>query len=213
MGNSEVGHLTIGSGRVLDQDFQRVNRAVADGELLRERGARRRRSAAHASAGETCTCSGSSRTAASTRTSTTCARCSSSRSARAWRPHVDPRVHRRPRRLAARGACATSPSCRPTGSRRSSAATTRWTATSAGSGRELALDAIVDGDGRARRAIRVARGAGELRRRRHRRVHRARRGRRPAAARPGARRRDLLQLPARPRAPARARSSASSAST
>jgi len=33
MGNSEVGHLTIGSGRVLDQDFQRVNRAVADGSL------------------------------------------------------------------------------------------------------------------------------------------------------------------------------------
>ena len=30
MGNSEVGHLTIGSGRVLDQDFQRVNRAIAD---------------------------------------------------------------------------------------------------------------------------------------------------------------------------------------
>jgi 2,3-bisphosphoglycerate-independent phosphoglycerate mutase len=34
MGNSEVGHLTIGSGRVLDQDFQRVNRAVADGSLF-----------------------------------------------------------------------------------------------------------------------------------------------------------------------------------
>jgi 2,3-bisphosphoglycerate-independent phosphoglycerate mutase len=33
MGNSEVGHLTIGSGRVLDQDFQRVNRAVADGSI------------------------------------------------------------------------------------------------------------------------------------------------------------------------------------
>jgi 2,3-bisphosphoglycerate-independent phosphoglycerate mutase len=33
MGNSEVGHLTIGSGRVLDQDLQRVNRAVADGSL------------------------------------------------------------------------------------------------------------------------------------------------------------------------------------
>jgi 2,3-bisphosphoglycerate-independent phosphoglycerate mutase len=31
MGNSEVGHLTIGSGRVLDQDLQRVNRAIADG--------------------------------------------------------------------------------------------------------------------------------------------------------------------------------------
>jgi 2,3-bisphosphoglycerate-independent phosphoglycerate mutase len=33
MGNSEVGHLTIGSGRVLDQDLQRVNRAIADGSL------------------------------------------------------------------------------------------------------------------------------------------------------------------------------------
>jgi 2,3-bisphosphoglycerate-independent phosphoglycerate mutase len=34
MGNSEVGHLTIGSGRVLDQDLQRVNRAVADGSIF-----------------------------------------------------------------------------------------------------------------------------------------------------------------------------------
>jgi 2,3-bisphosphoglycerate-independent phosphoglycerate mutase len=34
MGNSEVGHLTIGSGRILDQDLQRVNRAVADGSFL-----------------------------------------------------------------------------------------------------------------------------------------------------------------------------------
>jgi 2,3-bisphosphoglycerate-independent phosphoglycerate mutase len=33
MGNSEVGHLTIGSGRILDQDFQRVNRAIADGSF------------------------------------------------------------------------------------------------------------------------------------------------------------------------------------
>jgi 2,3-bisphosphoglycerate-independent phosphoglycerate mutase len=34
MGNSEVGHLTIGSGRVLDQDLQRVNRASADGSFF-----------------------------------------------------------------------------------------------------------------------------------------------------------------------------------
>jgi 2,3-bisphosphoglycerate-independent phosphoglycerate mutase len=34
MGNSEVGHLTIGSGRVLDQDLQRVNRAVAEGAIF-----------------------------------------------------------------------------------------------------------------------------------------------------------------------------------
>jgi 2,3-bisphosphoglycerate-independent phosphoglycerate mutase len=34
MGNSEVGHLTIGSGRVIDMDLQRVNRAVRDGRFL-----------------------------------------------------------------------------------------------------------------------------------------------------------------------------------
>jgi 2,3-bisphosphoglycerate-independent phosphoglycerate mutase len=34
MGNSEVGHLTIGSGRILDQDLQRVNRAVADRSIF-----------------------------------------------------------------------------------------------------------------------------------------------------------------------------------
>jgi 2,3-bisphosphoglycerate-independent phosphoglycerate mutase len=33
MGNSEVGHLTIGSGRVLFQDLMRVNRAIESGEL------------------------------------------------------------------------------------------------------------------------------------------------------------------------------------
>jgi len=33
MGNSEVGHLTIGSGRILYQDLARVNHAVADGSL------------------------------------------------------------------------------------------------------------------------------------------------------------------------------------
>jgi 2,3-bisphosphoglycerate-independent phosphoglycerate mutase len=34
MGNSEVGHLTIGSGRVLDQDLMRVNRAIRDGSFF-----------------------------------------------------------------------------------------------------------------------------------------------------------------------------------
>jgi len=34
MGNSEVGHLTIGSGRRLYQDLMRVNKAVADGSLF-----------------------------------------------------------------------------------------------------------------------------------------------------------------------------------
>ena len=37
MGNSEVGHLTIGSGRILFQDLVRVTRAVEDGSLSRTR--------------------------------------------------------------------------------------------------------------------------------------------------------------------------------
>jgi 2,3-bisphosphoglycerate-independent phosphoglycerate mutase len=34
MGNSEVGHLTIGAGRVLDQDLPRINRAIEDGSFF-----------------------------------------------------------------------------------------------------------------------------------------------------------------------------------
>jgi 2,3-bisphosphoglycerate-independent phosphoglycerate mutase len=34
MGNSEVGHLTIGSGRILFQDLMRVNKAIEDGSLF-----------------------------------------------------------------------------------------------------------------------------------------------------------------------------------
>ncbi len=34
MGNSEVGHLTIGSGRVLFQDFVRVNKSIEDGPFF-----------------------------------------------------------------------------------------------------------------------------------------------------------------------------------
>ena len=35
MGNSEVGHLNIGAGRIVYQELQRVNVAVRDGELER----------------------------------------------------------------------------------------------------------------------------------------------------------------------------------
>ncbi len=34
MGNSEVGHLNIGAGRVVYQDIMRVNNAIADGSIL-----------------------------------------------------------------------------------------------------------------------------------------------------------------------------------
>jgi 2,3-bisphosphoglycerate-independent phosphoglycerate mutase len=33
MGNSEVGHLNIGAGRIVYQELQRINKAIADGEL------------------------------------------------------------------------------------------------------------------------------------------------------------------------------------
>ena len=35
MGNSEVGHLNIGAGRVIDQDIMRISKAVENGELAR----------------------------------------------------------------------------------------------------------------------------------------------------------------------------------
>jgi 2,3-bisphosphoglycerate-independent phosphoglycerate mutase len=34
MGNSEVGHLTIGAGRIVDQDLMRINRAIESGEFF-----------------------------------------------------------------------------------------------------------------------------------------------------------------------------------
>lgn len=36
MGNSEVGHLNIGAGRIVFQDLMRVNNAIADGSLERD---------------------------------------------------------------------------------------------------------------------------------------------------------------------------------
>src|ERR1700719_2885910 len=37
MGNSEVGHLNLGAGRIVDQDLTRINKAIATGELERNR--------------------------------------------------------------------------------------------------------------------------------------------------------------------------------
>src|SRR5262245_16929933 len=37
IGNSEVGHLSLGAGRVVYQDLTRINKAIADGELERNR--------------------------------------------------------------------------------------------------------------------------------------------------------------------------------
>src|SRR6266849_10175671 len=35
MGNSEVGHLNLGAGRIVYQDLTRINKAIAEGELQR----------------------------------------------------------------------------------------------------------------------------------------------------------------------------------
>jgi 2,3-bisphosphoglycerate-independent phosphoglycerate mutase len=37
MGNSEVGHLNLGAGRIVYQDLTRINKAIGDGELTRNR--------------------------------------------------------------------------------------------------------------------------------------------------------------------------------
>ena len=37
MGNSEVGHMNLGAGRIVFQDFVRINNAVADGSLAKEK--------------------------------------------------------------------------------------------------------------------------------------------------------------------------------
>src|SRR5205807_10485479 len=35
MGNSEVGHLNLGAGRIVYQDLTRINKAITDDELSR----------------------------------------------------------------------------------------------------------------------------------------------------------------------------------
>lgn len=37
-GNSEVGHLNLGAGRIVDQDFPRINKAIASGEFFQNAG-------------------------------------------------------------------------------------------------------------------------------------------------------------------------------
>ncbi|HCM47700.1 MAG TPA: 2,3-bisphosphoglycerate-independent phosphoglycerate mutase, partial [Colwellia sp.] len=34
MGNSEVGHVNLGAGRVVYQDFTRITKAISDGEFI-----------------------------------------------------------------------------------------------------------------------------------------------------------------------------------
>ena len=126
MGNSEVGHLTIGSGRVLVPGSDARQQGDRRRLLLREPGTRQRVRARRAR---------SPARPRLARRSPLAHRPSARASALRSREDLDPRLHRRPRRLTSRCRCTIWPSCRSTGSRPSRAATTPWTATSAGSGR------------------------------------------------------------------------------
>ena len=142
-----------------------MNRAIEDGSFFENPVLQRRVRAGRA----TSTCSGSSRTAASTRTSTTCSALLTLRA----REDVDPRVHRRPRRLAALGGRTTSPSCpveriaTVAGRYYAMDRDQRWERTQRASTRS-------SGAGRARGRDPVDCVQQQLRRRRHGRVHRAR---------------------------------------
>ena len=211
MGNSEVGHMNLGAGRIVYQDLTRIDAAIEDGsffanaELLRRLRRRegRRRHAARAgpavarrraqprdahlrdartgpprrrAAASPCTPSSTAATRRRSRPSRACARLQDACA------QARQRAHRHA----------------------SAAATTRWTATSAGIALRRAWDAIVDAQSRARRRRCAGRAARGLRARRERRVRRADRDRRQRA---DARRRRgrVHELPRRPRAPAHRR--------
>ena len=161
MGNSEVGHLNLGAGAVVKQDLTRIDDAVADGALRRERGAARRLRAAReprrlhliglVSDGgvhselehlealiELAAEPGRRRTSSSTPSPTAATR--SPTGGAGYLAELEGWLRRG--RRADRHA--------------SSAATTRWTATSAGSACKLAYDAIVHGRAAAPRRRRAA---------------------------------------------------------
>ena len=141
MGNSEVGHLTIGAGRRLYQDLMRVNKSIEDGSFFEnpvlraafERGKRVHLLGLVSHGGVH---SHIEHVQALLRFAPEKTWLHAFTDGRDVSPHARART--------------TSPSCRRTGSRRSSAATTRWTATSAGSARSCAYDAIAHGVGHAR---------------------------------------------------------------
>ena len=189
MGNSEVGHLTIGSGGVLDQDLQRVNRAIEDGSFFENPALK----AAFAEGGDVHLLGLVSHGGVHSHIDHV-------KALLRFRPSA-PGSTRSPTAATSRRTrpSTTSPSCRPTGSPPSPAATTRWTATGAGSGPSAPTtrSSTARGSTRTTRWPRSRRATSGH----HRRVRRAHGDRRAAA--PRARRRgDLLQLPPRPRPPA-----------
>ena len=183
MGNSEVGHLTIGSGRILLQDLVRVTRAVESGAFFGDPGAHGARSTGHGSAVARCTCSGSSRPAGSTPTSTTSAPCSHWQTPGRWAQRTWVHAFTDGRDVSPHAAAAdlaTLPGERVAtvvGRYYAMDRDGRWERT------DRAVAAICDGIGEAADDP-VAAIEASYAPRDHRRVRRARRARRPATPRP-----------------------------
>ncbi len=214
MGNSEVGHLTLGAGRMVPQDLLRIDLALRDGSFFENPAARRPRPNMRSAREPRSTSWGSSPTAGCTRTSATLDGPVRARGEGRRAPRARPRIHSTaatPRRKSARGylrrleAALAGP--RERGSPRCRAATTPWTATSDGTAWRAPMQALVFSSGLQRRERR-GRRRGRLRPRRDGRVrpaHGPRGERRAGGTDPGRRRRRLLQLPGGPGASAHAR--------
>ena len=76
MGNSEVGHMNIGAGRVVFQDYTRIENAIETGEFSAQPRAGRRRSRPRAALGARCTFSACCPPAACTATNRRSTPCS-----------------------------------------------------------------------------------------------------------------------------------------
>ena len=72
MGNSEVGHLNIGAGRIVQMDITRIDALIANGEFFGIRPSWKR---CRRRGRRNCICSGWCPTAACTRTRSICMRC------------------------------------------------------------------------------------------------------------------------------------------
>ncbi len=146
MGNSEVGHLNIGAGRVVDQDIVRISKAARSGAMKQnpvlvdsfER-LKRTGKAIHidrpALGWRGALAPGASQglidAAVATGWASAPSRCRACSSTRSSTGATRPRARRS---RSSSGCWPSSPTSRRCGSRRSSGATTRWTATSGGSG-------------------------------------------------------------------------------
>lgn len=102
MGNSEVGHLNIGAGRIVYQDLTKITKEIRDGEFFRNKELLRVMDYVKAN-GKNCTCTGLFPTAAYTATSSIYTPLWKWRK-RGARTGVYPRVHRRARRSPTSGA-------------------------------------------------------------------------------------------------------------